>query len=265
MHEGSGICGLEAEFTEVRPGMNELSNIPAHVAIIMDGNGRWAVQRNRPRTMGHQAGMKALRSIVEHCGRLGVSELTVFAFSSENWNRPKKEVTRLMDLFMRSLDKEARELHEKGVCIRFIGDTGAFSPRLQEKISRATLQTRDNDRMTLNVAANYGGRWDIVQAAGKLAKFAVEGLVKPEDINEDMLAKQVCLGNSSDPDLFIRTGGEMRISNFLLWQSAYTEFYFSPVLWPDFGPAELDQAVAAYQSRERRFGLTGEQIQEKTA
>jgi len=245
--------------------MNEPSNIPSHIAIIMDGNGRWATKRNRPRTMGHQAGLKALRAIAEHCGHIGVSELTVFAFSSENWNRPQKEVSRLMDLFMRALDKESRELHEKGVRIRFIGDTGAFSPGLQGKITRATLQTKDNDRMTLNVAVNYGGRWDIVQAARKLAESAAQGRIKPQDINEERLAREISLGSSREPDLFIRTGGEMRISNFLLWQIAYTEFYFSPVLWPDFSPGELDNAVAAYQARERRFGLTGEQIQEKTA
>ena len=245
--------------------MNKPSHIPGHIAIIMDGNGRWATQRNRPRTMGHQAGLKALRSVVEHCGQIGVSELTIFAFSSENWSRPKKEVSRLMDLFMRALDKEARELHENGVRIRFVGDIGAFTRSLQEKIARASSQTKHNTRMTLNVAVNYGGRWDIVQAARKLADDTSRGLIKPEDINEELLAAEVCLGKSGDPDLFIRTGGEMRISNFLLWQSAYTEFFFSPVLWPDFGPAELDAAIAAYQSRERRFGLTGEQIREKTA
>jgi len=245
--------------------MNESLHVPAHIAIIMDGNGRWAMRRSRPRTMGHQAGLKALRTIVEHCGQIGVSELTVFAFSSENWSRPEREVSRLMELFMRALDKETRELHENGVRIRFIGDTGAFSPGLQEKITRATSQTTGNTRMTLNVAVNYGGRWDIVHAARKLAGAAVQGLIKPEDINEKLMTEQICLGTSSDPDLFIRTGGEMRISNFLLWQSAYTEFYFSSVLWPDFSPDELDKAVAAYQSRERRFGLTGEQIGERTA
>lgn len=245
--------------------MNEPRQIPAHIAIVMDGNGRWATGRNRPRTMGHQAGLKALRSIVEHCGRLGVAELTVFAFSSENWGRPEQEVSRLMELFMRALDKEARELHENGVRIHFIGDTGAFSPGLQEKMNRAANLTRDNSRMTLNVAVNYGGRWDIVQAARRLADSALRGLIKPEDISEKLISEQVCLGRGREPDLFIRTGGEMRISNFLLWQSAYTEFYFSSVLWPDFGPGELDNAVAAYQARERRFGLTGEQIQGKTA
>lgn len=245
--------------------MNEPRQIPAHIAIVMDGNGRWATGRNRPRTMGHQAGLKALRSIVEHCGQLGVAELTVFAFSSENWGRPEQEVSRLMELFMRALDKEARELHENGVRIDFIGDTGAFSPGLQEKMNRAANLTGDNSRMTLNVAVNYGGRWDIVQAVRKLADSVLRGLIKPEDISEKLISEQVCLGRGREPDLFIRTGGEMRISNFLLWQSAYTEFYFTPVLWPAFGPDELDKAITAFQSRERRFGLTGEQAREKTA
>lgn len=245
--------------------MTKPPQIPAHIAIVMDGNGRWAARRSRPRTMGHQAGLKALRSIVEHCGRLGVAELTVFAFSSENWGRPEQEVSRLMDLFMRALDKEARELHENGVRIRFIGDTGAFSTGLQKKMNQAIKLTRDNSRMTLNVAVNYGGRWDIVRATRKLAESVARGLIRPEDINEERITEQTCLGSGRDPDLFIRTGGEMRISNFLLWQSAYTEFYFTPVLWPDFNPDELDKAIDAYQSRERRFGLTGEQVREKTA
>jgi undecaprenyl diphosphate synthase len=245
--------------------MTKPPQIPAHIAIVMDGNGRWAARRSRPRTMGHQAGLKALRSIVEHCGRLGVAELTVFAFSSENWGRPEQEVSRLMDLFMRALDKEARELHENGVRIRFIGDTGAFSTGLQKKMNQAIKLTQDNSRMTLNVAVNYGGRWDIVRATRKLAESVARGLIRPEDINEERITEQTCLGSGRDPDLFIRTGGEMRISNFLLWQSAYTEFYFTPVLWPDFNPDELDKAIDAYQSRERRFGLTGEQVREKTA
>jgi undecaprenyl diphosphate synthase len=245
--------------------MTESSRVPAHIAIIMDGNGRWATKRNRPRTMGHQAGLKALRAIAEHCGRVGVNQLTVFAFSSENWNRPEKEVNRLMDLFMRALDKEARELHENEVRIRFLGDIQAFSPYLQEKIARAMEQTATNKRMTLNVAVNYGGRWNIVQAARNIAEWVQQGRLKPQDITEEMMAREIHLLGGDDPDLFIRTGAEMRISNFLLWQSAYTELYFSPVLWPDFGPEELDQAVAAYQARERRFGMTGEQVREKTA
>ena len=236
---------------------------PAHVAIVMDGNGRWAAGRNRPRSMGHQAGVKALRAIVEHCGRIDVKALTVFAFSSENWLRPENEVSRLMDLFMRALDKETRELDENGVRLRFIGDTSAFAPGLQRKIDRAIDRTANNQRMTLNVAVNYGGRWDIVQAARKLAEDAVGGRISITDIDESSLGNRIALGVDGDPDLFIRTGGEMRISNFLLWQSAYTEFYFTPVLWPDFGSADLDAAIADYQSRERRFGMTGRQVREK--
>lgn len=240
--------------------MRSDSGIPVHIAIVMDGNGRWALQRNRPRSMGHKAGLEALRTVIKHCGELGVRELTVFAFSSENWNRPEQEVSRLMDLFMRALDREAKELNENDVRIRFIGNVGVFSPALQKKIHRAEAQTAGNTRMTFNVAANYGGRWDIAQAARKLAEDCSSGLIKPEDINEELLAKKVCLIGSKDPDLLIRTGGEMRISNFLLWQSAYTELYFTPTLWPDFGPECLDEAIAVFQSRERRFGLTSEQV-----
>jgi len=216
-----------------------LRSDPAHVAIVMDGNGRWAQKKNRPRTFGHQAGLKALRKIVKRCGDIGVKELTVFAFSSENWNRPKKEVSRLMDLFLRALDREAKELHENGVKIRFIGDLTAFSPEMQQKIDKAMSQTADNQRMTLNVAANYGGRWDIVNAARKTAQAFASGSITLEQIDEGYFSEQATLGGSSDPDLFIRTGGEMRISNFLLWQCAYTEFFFSPVLWPDFQIRQL--------------------------
>jgi undecaprenyl diphosphate synthase len=226
----------------------------------MDGNGRWAEKKNRPRTFGHQAGLKALRKVVRRCGDIGVRELTVFAFSSENWNRPKTEVRRLMDLFMRALDRETKELHENGVRICFIGDLSAFKPDMQQKIERAMSLTAGNKRTTLNVAANYGGRWEIVNAARKTAEDFANGRITLEGIDEEYFAGQMVLGNGSDPDLFIRTGGEMRISNFLLWQCAYTEFYFTPVLWPDFSPEVLDEAIAAYQTRERRFGLTGEQI-----
>ena len=245
--------------------MISTADIPAHVAIVMDGNGRWAEKKSRPRTFGHQAGLKALRKIVECCGDTGVKELTVFAFSSENWNRPEKEVSRLMDLFLRALDREAKELHENKVKIRFIGDLTAFSSEMQQKMDNAMSQTAGNQRMTLNVAANYGGRWDIVNAARKTAKAVASGNITLEQIDEDYFTGQVMLGNSSDPDLFIRTGGEMRISNFLLWQCAYTEFFFTPVLWPDFSPEVFEQAVAAYQSRQRRFGLTGEQIRHTPA
>jgi len=229
----------------------------------MDGNGRWAERRGRPRTLGHQAGLKALRRIVEHCGELGVPELTVFAFSSENWNRPKQEVNRLMELLMRALDKEAKELGAKGVRLRFIGELSGFAATIQENIQKAVHTTRKNQRMTLNVAANYGGRWDITQAARKLAQACEDGLMRAENIDEAAVAGHLMLADSSEPDLFIRTGGEMRISNFLLWQCAYTEFYFSPVLWPDFSPACLDAAIADFSSRERRFGLTGKQVKRR--
>jgi len=240
--------------------MSTDSPAPRHIAVVMDGNGRWATKRGRPRTLGHQAGLKALRRIVEHCGKLGVAELTVFAFSSENWNRPKQEVSRLMDIFMRALDKEARELHENGVKLRFIGELTVFIPELQQRMRNAVESTRDNQRMTLNVAVNYGGRWDITQAAQALARKCVHGQMCAEDINETVFASHLMLGEGSEPDLFIRTGGEMRISNFLLWQAAYSEFYFAPQLWPDFTPECLDAAIADFASRERRFGLTGAQV-----
>ena len=239
------------------------AGLPSHIAIVMDGNGRWAERRKRPRTFGHQAGQKALRRVVEHCGRIGVAELTVFAFSSENWQRPRKEVNRLMELFMRALDKETRELHENGVRLRFIGDIVRFSPELQDRVLKATEMTAGNRRLTLNVAVNYGGRWDIAEAARRIAVEVAAGRLSPEAVDEAALGARVALADSPDPDLFIRTGGEMRISNFLLWQSAYTEFYFTDTLRPDFDGASLDAAIAAFRSRERRFGLTGRQARRR--
>jgi len=240
--------------------MSRPTDIPAHVAIVMDGNGRWAEKKNRPRTFGHQAGLKALRKIVKYCGSIGVKELTVFAFSSENWSRPEKEVSRLMELFMRALDREVKELHENGVRVRFIGDLSAFKPEMQKKIDLAMSRTEGNQRMTLNVAANYGGRWDILNAARKTAEAYANGEISLEQVDELYFSEQTSLSAGHDPDLFIRTGGEMRISNFLLWQSAYSEMYFSEVLWPDFNNEALDDAINAYSTRERRFGLTGEQV-----
>jgi undecaprenyl diphosphate synthase len=240
--------------------MQDSDALPRHVAIIMDGNGRWAQKRNKPRTMGHQAGPRALRKVVRLCVQRGIESLTVFAFSSENWNRPRVEVSRLMDLFVRALDKEVAELHENGVRVRFIGEREAFRAEIRSKMDRAEALTRDNRRMTLNVAANYGGRWDIVQASRRLAEEVAAGRIEPGEIDEQRFAAELATGGFPDPDLFIRTGGEMRISNFLLWQSAYTEFYFSPALWPDFDEAELDRALSAYAARERRFGRTGDQL-----
>ncbi len=240
--------------------MTAPSTIPGHIAIVMDGNGRWAKKRNRPRSMGHQAGQKALRATIENCVRLGIETLTVFAFSSENWNRPAGEISRLMEIFLRALNKEVSELHKNNICLRFIGDKTAFKPAIQAKMLEAETLTKDNTRLVANIAVNYGGRWDITQAAKQMAKAAANGDLSIDDIDDSQFAQFLALAGSKDPDLFIRTGGEMRISNFLLWQSAYTEFYFTNVLWPDFDDKELDQAITAFQSRERRFGRTSEQV-----
>lgn len=235
---------------------------PQHIAIVMDGNGRWAEQRKRPRNMGHQAGLKALRKIVEHAARSGVEVLTVFAFSSENWQRPQQEVSRLLDLFLRSLDREVKTLHQNDIRVRFIGDRSKFQREFTERMSAAEEKTAENNRMTLNVAVNYGGRWDVLQAARGLAQQAADGSLDPATIDERQFAERLSTAPLPDPDLLIRTGGEMRISNFLLWQCAYAELYFSPVLWPDFDAAELDRAIAAFHSRERRFGRTGRQLRD---
>ena len=210
--------------------------------------------------MGHQAGQKALRATIENCLRLGVETLTVFAFSSENWNRPAGEISRLMGIFLRALDKEVSELHDNHICLRFIGDKTAFSTAIQAKMLKADTLTAGNTRLVANIAVNYGGRWDIIQAAKQMATSAANGDLSIDDADESQFAQFLALADSPDPDLFIRTGGEMRISNFLLWQSAYTEFYFTDVLWPDLDNDVLDQAIAAFQSRERRFGRTSEQV-----
>lgn len=235
-------------------------DLPQHVAIVMDGNGRWAEKRKLSRNIGHQAGLRALRRTARHGADIGIKTVTVFAFSSENWNRPQSEVSRLMDLFMSALDKEIRRLNEHGVRLRIIGDLTRFLPELRLRIQRTQEATARNSRMNLNVAANYGGRWDIVNASRALARAVADGTLTPEDIDENRVSKALALSELPEPDLLIRTGGEMRISNFMLWQCAYTELYFTDVLWPDFGPEELDRAVAAYRSRERRFGMTGEQL-----
>jgi len=223
----------------------------------MDGNGRWARKRLMPRVAGHRKGVEALREIIRGCAERGVSHLTVFAFSSENWRRPQEEVTLLMELFMRALENEVAKLHENRIRFRVIGDLSGFSERIQALISDAEALTRDNTRLTLTVAANYGGRWDIVQAMKKLMLSGVA----PGAINEAVLAEQLSIADMPEPDLFIRTGGEQRISNFLLWQLAYTELYFTDALWPDFDAAALDAAIESYRARERRFGRTSEQVQ----
>lgn len=220
----------------------------------MDGNGRWAQRQNKPRSQGHQAGSEALKRAVESVMSHGIPHLTVFAFSSENWTRPNMEVKQLLDLFMRALNREVRELDEHEVCIRFIGDRSAFSRPLRDGMKRAEKRTRDNRKLILNVAVNYGGRADITQAARHVATLSASGEIKPEDIDEKMLERQMALHDGPPPDLLIRTGGEKRLSNFLLWQLAYTELHFSEVLWPDFDAEHVDAALRDFASRERRFG-----------
>lgn len=236
--------------------------VPAHIAIIMDGNGRWAEARGFPRALGHRRGAAALRTCVRACIERGVAVLSVFAFSSENWRRPSSEVDALMQLFANSLRREVRRLNEAGVRLRFIGERGRFQPALQKRMAAAEASTAGNARMTLVVAVNYGGRWDIVQAARTLVQEAVAGRLPPEAIDEDAFAQHLAASDLPELDLLIRTGGEQRISNFLLWQLAYAELYFTPVLWPDFDVAELDRALAWYAGRERRFGQTSAQVME---
>jgi undecaprenyl diphosphate synthase len=231
--------------------------IPRHIAIIMDGNGRWAKQRFLPRMAGHKRGVEALRNIVRACSERGVGYLTLFAFSSENWRRPPEEVSFLMRLFVMALEQEVGKLHENGVRFRVIGDLSRFEPKLATLIREAEQLTRGNDGLTLTVAANYGGRWDILQATNRMLRERPE---LAAGFGESDLAPYLALGHAPEPDLFIRTGGEQRISNFVLWQLAYTELYFTETLWPDFDAAALERAIVSYQQRERRFGRTSEQL-----
>lgn len=247
---------MEVASVTVSPG-----NLPRHIAIIMDGNGRWARNRLLPRTAGHMAGVGSVRKAVEWCARKGVKALTLFAFSSENWRRPEQEVSVLMGLFLSTLEKETRKLHENNVRLRVIGDRTAFAPELQARIAAAEKLTAGNDGLNLVIAANYGGRWDIAQAARRLAERVQGGGIRAEDINPDLFQSELCLADLPEPDLFIRTGGERRISNFLLWQLAYTELYFTATLWPDFDEQELERAIDDYAGRQRRFGHTSEQVE----
>ncbi len=226
----------------------------------MDGNGRWARKRLRPRTFGHHAGQKAVRNAIEFCLRRGIAALTLFAFSSENWQRPEDEVGALMELFLKALDREVDELHGHGVRIRFVGELAAFAPALASRMRAAMDKTAANTKLMLNIAVNYGGRWDIAQAAARLARAAQAGEIAPDQIDERSLAPYLCLADQPPVDLFIRTGGEQRVSNFLLWQIAYAEIYFSATLWPDFDAAAFEQALTDYAGRERRFGKTSAQI-----
>jgi len=234
-------------------------NLPRHVAIIMDGNGRWAAARKLPRHQGHKAGIGALRSCVRTCTARGIGALTVFAFSSENWARPVEEVSRLMGLFVEALDQELAELEAQGVRLRFIGERTRLSVKLQAYLAEAEARTAANERLALNIAMSYGGRWDITGAVRTLAAQCAAGALRAADITEEQVAGSLALAGLPDPDLFIRTGGEHRISNFLLWNLAYTELYFTDCLWPDFDAGELDAALSFFAARERRFGRTSEQ------
>ena len=237
------------------------SSIPRHVAIIMDGNGRWAKKRFLPRHAGHRAGVSSVRKTVEGCIAHGVEVLTLFAFSSENWRRPAQEVSLLMELFIVSLERETRKLHENGVRLRVIGDRSAFAPLLQEKIAQAEAMTAGNQKLNLVIAANYGGRWDIAEATRRLAAEVESGTLTSADITPEHIEARLSLADLPEPDLFIRTGGEQRISNFLLWQLAYTELHFTPLLWPEFNETAFEAALASFASRQRRFGQTGDQIE----
>jgi undecaprenyl diphosphate synthase len=238
----------------------EHKHVPRHIGIVMDGNGRWAKARHRPRSFGHNAGRKAVREVVEGCLRHGVESLTLFAFSSENWLRPEDEVSALMDLFVRALDKEVDELHSNGVRLRFIGELSAFEESLQKRMLAAMKRTAGNDKLHMNVAVNYGGRWDIVQAARKAAIAVARGDLPVEAIDEAAFNRWTCLAELPPLDLFIRTGGDRRVSNFLLWQLAYAELYFTDTLWPDFNQVALQHALDDFARRERRFGRTGDQV-----
>jgi len=245
------------DFSSSTQAIPEAGSVPRHVAIIMDGNGRWAKKRFLPRVAGHRRGVEAVRETVKTCIERGVEYLTLFAFSSENWRRPQEEVTVLMQLFLRALEQEVGKLHNNDIRFKAVGDLSAFDPRIVELIRQGEALTRDNKRLTLTVAANYGGRWDVLQAA---ERCRMEDPVAP--FTEERLSRFLSMAYAPEPDLFIRTGGEQRVSNFLLWQLAYTELYFTEALWPDFDAAALDAAMDSFRRRERRFGRTSEQLKE---
>ena len=240
--------------------MTPETNIPKHVAIVLDGNGRWAKAKHLPRFMGHKKGVEAVREIVKTCGEFDVECLTLFAFSSENWKRPEDEVNKLMGLFMLALDREAKSMAKNNVRLHVIGDLSHFSEKLQAKIKDVEKITEHCTGLFLNIAANYGGRWDITQAMKSIAEEIKTNTLTANNINEDIVSAHLTISDLPDPDLFIRTGGEKRISNFLIWQMAYTELYFTDVLWPDFDKRELEKAIIDFSSRQRRFGKTSEQV-----
>jgi undecaprenyl diphosphate synthase len=238
--------------------------VPKHIAIIMDGNGRWAKSRHQPRFMGHRAGVKSVEKIVKHCVKCEVEVLSLFAFSSENWRRPSKEVSLLMELFAVALKQQAKRIHKNNARLRIIGDISKFSISLQKQIEEAQTITQNNTGLTINIAANYGGRWDVTQSVKQLAERVKQGSLDIEDITEQHITQGLMTADLPEPDLFIRTGGEQRVSNFMLWQMAYTEFYFTDTLWPDFDEQVLDTAIASFNQRERRFGKTSEQLKDNS-
>ncbi|WP_077337974.1 polyprenyl diphosphate synthase [Pseudocolwellia agarivorans] len=242
----------------------DCQKIPQHVAIIMDGNGRWAQSRSKNRVVGHKAGVETVRSSVTSARKLGVKALTLFAFSSENWLRPESEVSVLMELFMFVLTREVKRLHKNGIRFQIIGDVSRFSEKLQKKIKASEELTKNNTDMVLSIAANYGGRWDITQATKNIAKKVKNDELALDDISEQLMNEHISLNELPDLDLLIRTGGDYRISNFLLWQAAYAEFYFTDILWPDFDRKAFEEALNSFDKRERRFGLTGDQIKNNT-
>ncbi len=240
------------------------SDNPRHIAIIMDGNGRWAQKRFMPRAVGHQAGVKAVRKIVEYCAKHKIEVLTLFAFSSENWRRPEAEVSLLMALFMATLQREINKLDRNNIRLRFIGDRTAFSDKLQQKMAEGEAKTQDNTALTVVVAANYGGHWDMCQAFQKVMEKMSAGELINQKISEELINQHLSTAGLPEPDLFIRTGGEQRVSNFMLWQLAYTELYFTKTLWPDFDQNSLDEAINSFKNRQRRFGHTSEQVLNKS-
>ncbi len=238
-----------------------LSVLPQHVAVIMDGNGRWAKARGQARIQGHRQGVETVRELVAACAEIGVGHLTLFAFSSENWRRPRLQVRWLRQLFLLALDREIERLHGHGVRFRAIGDIAAFGADIVKRVEAAEALTRDNTRLQLTIAANYGGRWDIAQAAQRVAMDVEAGRMRASEVTAEVLEAHLSLVDVPEPDLFIRTGGEQRISNFLLWQLAYTELYFTSTLWPDFHRAEFERALRSFAGRQRRFGRTGDQVE----
>jgi undecaprenyl diphosphate synthase len=244
--------------------MTSASQLPRHLAVIMDGNGRWAGQRSMPRIAGHKAGVDAVREIVKACATKKIEVLTLFAFSSENWRRPTQEVNYLMNLFLTALKREAKKLHKQNIKLSIIGAREGLDEKLQQQIAAAESLTSQNTGLHLIIAANYGGHWDLVRAIQKIAVKVEQGQLQSHEISSDLVQAHLSLANLPEPDLFIRTSGEQRISNFMLWELAYTELYFTDVLWPDFSIEELEKALAFFAKRERRFGFTSEQLREET-